>query len=143
MSRTWGSSDQPLRVSIMGTMTTLEYDISDGQEWCDYFDRISVECRRLVTEGRMPDTEALDGFMADSAALLRQVRHDIVAAQGRGATTTTTAVSLTKEEYKRLIDIRESVLNLLQILEMRGAVKLNRTEGVGRMVVALTAGTFA
>ena len=127
----------------MGTMTTLEYDISDGQEWCDYFDRIERECRRLVAEGRMPDTAALDGFLADSGELLRQVRHDIVSARGRGAKSTITAVSLTKEEYKRLIDMRESVLNLLQILEMRGAVKLDRTEGVGRMVVALTTGTFS
>ena len=127
----------------MGTMTTLEYDVSDGQEWIDYFDRISVECRRLMAEGRMPDTEALDGFLADSSALLRQVRQDIATARSRGIKTTTTAVSLTAEEYRRLLDIRESVLNLLQILEMRGAVKLDRSEGVGRMVAALTTGTFA
>lgn len=127
----------------MGTMTTLEYNVSDGEEWCDYFDRINVECRRLVSEGRMPDTQALDGFLVDSAALRRQVRNDVTVARGRGATTTITEVSLTKEEYKRLIDIRESVLNLLQILEMRGAVKLDRTEGVGRMVAALTTGTYA
>jgi hypothetical protein len=126
----------------MGTMTTLEYDISDGQEWCDYFDRIERECRRLVAEGRMPDTAALDGFLADSGELLRQVRHDIVTARGHGATSTTSSITLSTEEYKRLMDMRESVLNLLQILEMRGAVKLDRTEGVGRMVAALTQGPF-
>jgi hypothetical protein len=123
-------------------MTTLEYDVSDGQAWCDYFDRISGECRRLVAEGRMPDTEALDGFLADSAVLRRQVIADIASARARGAQTAVTTVSLTKEEYRRLIDIRESVLNLLQILEMRGAVKLERSEGVGRMVAALTNGAF-
>ncbi|MCU1588731.1 MAG: hypothetical protein JWN31_2224 [Frankiales bacterium] len=127
----------------MGTMTTLEYDISDGQEWVDYFNRISGECRRLVAEGRMPDTEAVDGFLADSAALLRQVKEDIATARSRGAKTAITAVNLTAEEHRRLIDIRESVLNLLQILEMRGAVQLDRTEGVGRMVAALTTGTFS
>jgi hypothetical protein len=123
-------------------MTTLEYDISDGMEWCDYFDRISSECRRLMSEGRMPDTEALDGFLADSSALLRQVRQDVASARARGAKTTVSSISLTSEEYKRLLAMRESVLNLLQILEMRGAVKLDRSEGVGRMVAALTNGPF-
>jgi hypothetical protein len=127
----------------MGTLTSTEYDIDEGEEWCNYFDRISRECRRLVTEGRMPDTDALDAFLADSAAVLRQVRLDVAAARGRGAKTTISQVSLTKEEYQRLIDLRESILNLLQILEMRGAVDLNRTEGVGRVVAALTTnGTF-
>lgn len=127
----------------MGTMTTLEYDVSDGEEWCEYFDRISRECRRLVNEGRMPDTEALDGFLVDSAALLRQVRHDVAAARRQGTSRTITSLSITKEEYKRLIDIRESVLNLLEILEMRGAVKLDRSDGVARMVAALTTGSYA
>jgi hypothetical protein len=126
----------------MGTLTTLEYDISDAQEWTDYFERINRECRRLVTEGRMPDTDALDGFLADSAELLRQVRIDVSAARSRGAKTAVSAITLSKEEYKRLLAMRESVLNLLQILEMRGAVNLNRTEGVGRMVAALTGGPF-
>lgn len=126
----------------MGTLTSHEYDIAEGQEWCDYFDRVSGECRRLVSEGRMPDTEALDGFLADSAAVLHQVRKDVADARARGAKTTRTAVTLTNEEHKRLLSMRESVLNLLEILEMRGAVNLDRTEGVGRVVAALTTGPF-
>ena len=126
----------------MGTLTSHEYDIADAQEWCDYFERVSVECRRLVSEGRMPDTDALDAFLADSAAVRIQVQKDIAAARGRATKTTSTAVSLSNEEYKRLISMRESVLNLLEILEMRGAVNLDRSEGVGRMVAALTSGEF-
>lgn len=127
----------------MGMLTTLEYDVSDGEEWIAYFTRIEGECRRLVSEGRMPDTEALDGFLRDSTDLVRQVRHDVAAARQRGASTTTTSLSLSKEEYKRLIEIREHVLNLMQILEMRGAMKLDRSEGVGRMVAAITNGPYA
>jgi hypothetical protein len=126
----------------MGTLTSHEYDIAEGQEWCDYFERVSVECRRLVSEGRMPDTDALDAFLADSAAVRIQVQKDIADARARGAKTTHTAVSLSNEEHKRLLAMRESVLNLLEILEMRGAVNLDRSEGVGRMVVALTTGAF-
>lgn len=126
----------------MGALVTQEYDVSDAQEWCAYFDRISGECRRLVAEGRMPDTEALDAFLADSAALLHNVRRDVAAAKATGATTAQSSVSLTHEEYKRLMSMRESVLNLLEILEIRGAVKLERTDGVARMVGAMTNGTF-
>ena len=126
----------------MGTLTSHEYDVADAQEWCDYFDRISGECRRLVSEGRMPDTDALDAFLADSAAVLIQVKKDIGDARGRGAKSTRTSVSLSNEEHKRLLAMRESVLNLLEILEMRGAVKLDRTDGVARTVAALTTGTY-
>lgn len=126
----------------MGTLSTQPYDVSEGQQWCDYFDRIISECRRLIAAGRMPDTEALDAFLSDSGGVLRQVRQDVVTARARGEQTTTTQVGLTNEEHKRLLAMSESILNLLQILEMRGAVQLDRSEAVGRVAASIVGGSY-
>jgi hypothetical protein len=126
----------------MGTLTTQPYDVTEGQEWCDYFERLLQECQRLIGEKRMPDTDGLDAFMHDSGLVMQQVRRDVVAARGRGVTTTQTSVDLTNEEYTRMLSINESVLNLLLILEMRGAVSLQRTDSVARVAAAIDAGEF-
>ncbi|MCU1588568.1 MAG: hypothetical protein JWN31_2061 [Frankiales bacterium] len=126
----------------MGTLTTQPYDVAEGQEWCDYFERLLGECQRLIGEKRMPATDGLDAFLHDSNLVMHQIRRDVVAARGRGEKTTATAVDLTNEEYRRLMSISESILNLLLILEMRGAVSLQRSEAVGRVAAAIDAGAF-
>ena len=126
----------------MGTLTTQPYDVAEGQEWCDYFERLLGECQRLIGEKRVPDTEAMDAFMHDSRLVMQQVRRDVTAARGRGEKTTQTRVDLTKEEHTRMISISDSILNLLLILEMRGAVSLQRSEAVGRVAAAIDAGEF-
>lgn len=126
----------------MGTLTTQPYDVAEGQEWCDYFERLLGECQRLIGEKRVPDTEAMDAFMHDSRLVMQQIRRDVTAARGRGEKTTQTRVDLTKEEHTRMISISDSILNLLLILEMRGAVSLQRSEAVGRVAAAIDAGEF-
>jgi hypothetical protein len=127
----------------MGTLTSDEYDVEEGREWCAYLDRVTKECRRLIAEGRVPESEGLDGFLADSEVVLQQVRIDVASAASRGEKTITTSVRLTSEEYKRLLSMNESILNLLQILEMRGAVALDRSDAVGRVARAIIGGQFA
>lgn len=127
----------------MGTLTSDEYAVEEGREWCAYLDRVTKECRRLISEGRVPDSEGLDGFLADSGVVLQQVRMDVASAASRGEQTVRTAVRLSTEEYKRLLNMNESILNLLQILEMRGAVILDRTDAVGRVARAIVGGEFA
>ena len=130
-------------VCAMGTLTSDEYDVDEAREWCAYLDRVTKECHRLMAEGRLPESDGVDGFLSDSGVVLQQVRMDIAAATGRGERTTRTAVRLTTEEYKRLLSMNESVLNLLQILEMRGAVVLDRSDAVGRVARAIIGGEFA
>lgn len=127
----------------MGTLTSDEYDVEEGREWCAYFDRISKECRRLMAEGRMPDSEGIEGFLSDAGMVLHQVRADLAAASAKGEKTTRTSIRLSNEEYKRLTSMNESILNLLQILEIRGAVVLDRTDAVGRVARAIVGGHFA
>jgi hypothetical protein len=126
----------------MGTLTTEPYDVAEGQEWCDYFERLTGECRRLIAEQRMPDTSEIDLFLSDSTVVMQQMRHDITLAKATGQKTLQSSVPLTAEEHKRLLTISDSVLNLLLILEMRGAVELQRTEGVARVAAAIDAGAF-
>ena len=126
----------------MGTLTTEPYDVAEGQEWCDYFERLITQCRRLIGEGRVPDTTGLDAFLAESAQVMHQVRRDVTAARAKGLATTRTVATMTTEEHKRMLSVSDSILNLLQILEMRGAVSLQRTDAVARVAAAIDAGAF-
>lgn len=126
----------------MGTLNTVEYDVAEAKQWCDYLDRVVGECRRLMTEKRVPESETLDAFLEDSKVVLRTVKRDVSAAMGRGEKTSRTAISMTAEEHKRLLSMSESMLNLLQILEIRKAVVLDRTDAVGRVAAAIVGGTF-
>jgi hypothetical protein len=126
----------------MGTLSTNEYDVAEAKQWCDYLDRIVGECRRLMTEKRVPESDTLDAFLEDSEVVLRTVKRDVSAAAARGDITARTDISMTSEEHKRLVSMSESMLNLLQILELRKAVVLDRTEAVGRVAAAIVGGTF-
>lgn len=127
----------------MGTLTSQPYDVAEGKEWCDYIERVLSECRRLMAEGRMPDSEGIDAFLADVPHVVQQVRRDVTSAAVRGESPIQTSVSMTSEEHKRLISMSESILNLLQILEIRKAVVLDRTPAVGRVAAAIVGGTFS
>src|SRR4051812_15994091 len=121
----------------MGTLTSHSYDVAEGLEWCTYLDRIVGECHRLRQEGRLPDSDGVDAFLADLVIVLRKVRGDVNAATSRGERTITTAIPMTSEEHKRIVSMSESILNLLEILEMRKAVVLDRSPAVARVAAAL------
>lgn len=127
----------------MGTLTSQPYDVAEGEAYCAYLERITGECRRLMTEGRMPDSETTDAFLSDVGRIVRQVRLDTATARSRGERTICSAISMTNEERKRLDSLSESMLNLLQILELRGAVVLDRTDAVSRVAAAFAGADFA
>ena len=126
----------------MGTLTSKPYDVAEGVAYCDYLERIIRECRRLMSEGRMPDSDTTDAFLGDVGRIVRQVRLDVATAKSRGSRTVTSAITMTNEEHKRLDSLSESMLNLLQILELRKAVVLDRTDAIGRVASAFAEADF-
>lgn len=126
----------------MGTLASQPYDVAEGAAYCEYLERITKECRRLMAEGRMPDSDTTDAFLSDVGRIVRQVRIDIGTARATGQKTLRSAVTMTEQEHKRLDSLSESMLNLLQILELRKAVVLDRTDAVGRVAAAFAGAEF-
>ena len=126
----------------MGLLTSQEFDVAEGAAYCDYLERITKECRRLMAEGRIPDSDTTDAFLADVGRIVRQVRIDIGTAKATGQETIRSSVTMTNEEHKRLDSLSESMLNLLQILELRKAVVLDRTDAVSRVAAAFAGAEF-
>ena len=126
----------------MGTLISNRYDVAEGREWCDYLERVIGECHRLRGEGRLPESAGLDPYLDDIGMIVRQVRSDVVLGAARGEREVTTSVGLTAEEHKRLVMMSESLRTLLEILELRKAVVLDRTPAVGRVAAALVEGQF-
>lgn len=127
----------------MGTLTSQEYATEDGREYVAYLDRVLQECVRLRAEGRLPDSDGVDGFLGDAQVVLHQVRRDVASASARGAGLTTTEVRLSSEEHQRIVMMGESLRTLLEILEMRKALVLDRTPAVARVAQAVLEGSFA
>lgn len=127
----------------MGQLVTEAYDTAEGQEYVDYLERVLGECDRLRSEGRLPDNETIASFLDDAQGVLQQVRHDVAAASASGQRTVVTRVEMTHTEHNRMLAMNESVKNLLEILEFRQAVQLNRTEAVGRVAAAIQGGAFS
>jgi len=126
----------------MGTLISKPYSVVEGQEYAEYLDRVLGECRRLLREGRLPDAEGIVAFLDDAQLVLQRVRRDVAAASGTGAVSTQSRVDLSQQEYNRYLAMGDSVRNLLEILEMRDALVLNRTEAVGRVAEAFASGEF-
>jgi hypothetical protein len=126
----------------MGTLISEPYSVVEGQEYVAYLDRVLGECQRLLREGRLPDAEGIVGFLEDAQPVLQRVRRDVAAATATGETTIRSNVDLTTQEYQRYQTMGESVRNLLEILEMRDALVLNRTESVARVADAFQRGEF-
>lgn len=126
----------------MGTLTSTAYDVTEGREYVGYLDRVLKECVRLRAEGRLPDGESVDAFLDDAQLVLHAVRQDVASASARGVSTIQSQVRLTAEEHKRYLTMGESLRNLLEILELRKALVLDRTPAVGRVAESFYAGTF-
>ena len=127
----------------MGTLVSHDYDTAEGQEYAAYLERILGECRRLRAEGRLPDSGGVVGFLDDCETILQAVRRDVALARSRGAARTRSEIDLSPEEHGRITAMGDSVLSLLEVLELRQAVVLDRTPAVGRVVDALLTGTYS
>jgi hypothetical protein len=126
----------------MGTLISKPYDVTEGQEYAAYLDRVLGECRRLLREGRLPDGDGIVAFLDDAQLVLQCVRRDVAEAGASAQTTVRSELQLSKQEYDRYQTMGESILTLLQILEMREAVVLNRTESVARVADAFQSGEW-
>ena len=126
----------------MGTLISQPYALSDGQEYVGYLQHVINESQRLIGEGRMPSDEGLVAFFEDAQHVLGQVRRDVNAATAAGQTTVQSHVDFTSQEYSRYRAMGDSARNLLEILEMRDALVLNRTEAVARVADAFRDAQF-
>ena len=126
----------------MGQLRTAPYDVVEGREYADYLSNMCDECVRLAQVGRLPDTDELAGFLATARQVLSQVSADVGRAESSGDTVVISSIPMSTAEYNRMRSMNDSFRNLLEILEMRQALALNRTPAVGRVADAIQAGTF-
>jgi hypothetical protein len=126
----------------MGTLISQPYALADGQEYVGYLEHVIAESQRLIAEGRMPSDEGLVAFFEDAQHVLGQVRRDVNAATAAGQPTVQSHVDFTAQEYARYRAMGESARTLLEILALRDALVLNRTEAVARVADAFTGAQF-
>jgi hypothetical protein len=126
----------------MGTLTSHPYDVSEGQEYAGYLDHVLTECHRLVREGRVPSDDGILAFLEHAAVVLRRVQADVASAGATGRSTIQSQVPMTPSEHQRYVTMNDSLRSLLEILELRDALALNRTEAVGRVSDAFLSGEF-
>ncbi len=126
----------------MGFMVTAPYMPADGEEYVAYHRRLAGELARLQGEGRLPDDHGVSGFLADLKRIVSIVASDVTSARSRGETTIVSRFEMTASDFRRRRDMNDSLRNLLEILQMRKAVDMRRTEGAGRVADALGAATF-
>jgi hypothetical protein len=127
----------------MGTLTSQPYLVSEGQAYVAYLENLLGQCRKLLAEGRLPDADGVADVLDVADVVLRRVHLDTSAAATRGEQRITTTMPMTQGELKRLLTIAESMLNLLEILEIRQALEFNRTDAVARVGEAIYGGVYA
>jgi hypothetical protein len=127
----------------MGTLTSQPYLVTEGQEYVAYLENLLGQCRTLLAEGRLPDSDGVSDVLDIADVVLRRVRLDTSAAAARGERQITTTMTMTEGELKRLLTIGESMLSLLEILEIRKALEFNRTDAVARVGEAIYGGVYS
>ena len=127
----------------MGQLRTAPYDVAEGREYAAYLSNMCAECVRLAEAGRLPDTDELAGFLATARQVHSQVAADVQRAEAAGETSVISSIQMSAVEHARMRNMNDSFRNLLEILEMRQAVALNRTPAVARVADAIQAGTYA
>ena len=125
----------------MGTLTSKPYLVSEGQEYVTYLENLLGQCRTLLAEGRLPDADGVADLLAVADLVLRRVRLDTAGAPGERRITS--SISMTATELKGLLAIAESMLSLLEILEIRQALEFNRTDAVARVGEAIYGGVYS
>lgn len=127
----------------MPTFTTQPYQPEDAAEFIDYMQRMMGEMLRLQHEGRVPDDVGMNHLLTFWRALTGQVRIDVAKVGAASKKPITSSLPMTEAEYKRNWAMYDTFLQLLQILDMRGAVNLEATDGVMRVIGAMYKGTLA
>jgi hypothetical protein len=128
--------------SVVGRLVTCAFDVEDGQEYVSYLDRVLDECVALARQGRLPDTEEVSRFLDVERACLVQLRRDVGLAAARGDAQVVSEIPMDEQEHARMLAMNDTVANLLQILEYRQALELNRSDAVARVSKAILGGTY-
>jgi hypothetical protein len=115
---------------------------SEGAEFVEYMDRVIMEVSALQAEGRIPDDQGIDSLLALWRTVTAQVKADVNAAGPDATAPMTSTIPMTEAEFKQSSSMFETFYQLLRILEMRGAINLRRTDGVGKVAMAVYQGTL-
>ncbi|MDP9100568.1 MAG: hypothetical protein M3N21_00220 [Actinomycetota bacterium] len=126
----------------MGFMVTAAYAPADGDEYVAYQRRLDGELARLRAEGRLPDNDSVEAFLDQLRRIVRIIASDVISARSRGETDVVSRFEMTAAEFRSRRDMNDSLRNLLEILQMRQALDMQRTAGAGRVADALGAATF-
>jgi hypothetical protein len=115
---------------------------SEGAEFVEYMDRVIMEVSALQAEGRIPDDQGIDSLLALWRTVTAQVKADVNAAGPDATAPMTSTIPMTEAEFKQSSSMFETFYQLLRILEMRGAINLRRTDGVGKVAMAVYQGNL-
>jgi hypothetical protein len=105
-------------------------------------DRVIAEVSVLRDEGRIPDDQGIDNLLQLWRTVTDQVRTDVAAVAPGSTAPMTSTIPMTEAEFKQSSSMFETFYQLLRILEMRGAINLRRTDGVGKVAMAVYQGTL-
>lgn len=126
----------------MEKLTTKPYLPAEGREFLEYMQHLLPEMDRLQREGRIPGDHGVDDLLAFWRLVTAHVRVDVDRAGPTSVTPITTSFAMTEAEHQRIWSMFDTLYPLLEILEMRGAVNLERTEGMTRVILALYQGSL-
>jgi hypothetical protein len=115
---------------------------SEGAEFVEYMNRVIPAVAGLQAEGRVPDDQGVESLLALWRTVTDQVKADINAAGADSSSPMTSTIPMTEAEFKQSSAMFETFYQLLRILEMRGAINLRRTDGVGTVAMAVYQGTL-
>ncbi|HVE98536.1 MAG TPA: hypothetical protein VNA12_05085 [Mycobacteriales bacterium] len=127
----------------MGQLVSAPYSTDDGVEYVAYLAHVQSECWRLVDEKRLPGSDELVAFLDSAERVVQQVRRDVAGATAAGDAVVVSTIPMLPAEHARMQNMNDSLRNLLEILEMRQALELNRTPAVARVAEAIMTGTFS
>ena len=127
----------------MSTFTSQPYLPQDGKEFLDYMQHMMGEVARLQREGRIPDDPGTRTLLDFWRKMVSHVRTDVSKAPAASTAPITTSWEMSESEYQRTWAQYDTILSLLEILDLRGAVKLETTPNVMRVITALYKGSFA
>jgi hypothetical protein len=126
----------------MSTFSSQPYQAQDAKEFLDYMQRMMSEVTRLQREGRIPDDTGTNTLLDFWRTMVSHVRMDIGKVSPTSKTPITTSWEMSEAEYQRTWAHYDTILSLLEILDLRGAVKLEASPAVMRVIQALYKGQF-
>ncbi|HVS68244.1 MAG TPA: hypothetical protein VHE56_06805 [Mycobacteriales bacterium] len=126
----------------MSQLKSQPYLPSEGAEFVEYMENVLVGVGQLRNEGRIPDDQGIDNLLALWRTVTDQVRTDVKAVGPDSTAPMTSTIPMTQAEFQQSSAMFETFYQLLRILEMRGAINLRRTDGVGNVAMAVYQGTL-